>query len=136
MVGRCSDTGLKKELMKYDFVQIKDHMDKELLINEYRMADIYIMPSHHESFGLVYPEAMSQGLPVIYSKGQGFDQQFEEGLVGSAVDSRNTDDIVTGIAKVVDDYKKLSKNALDSSSIFDWNLVSEKLIDIYNSCME
>ena len=29
------------------------------------------MPSKHETFGLVYAEAMTQGLPVIYTKNEG-----------------------------------------------------------------
>ena len=37
----------------------------------YRENDIYVMPSIIETFGLVYAEAMSQGLPVIYTRGQG-----------------------------------------------------------------
>ena len=44
------------------------------------------MTSLGESFGLTYAEAMSQGVPVIYSKGQGFDGQFKEGVVGYHVD--------------------------------------------------
>lgn len=40
------------------------------------------MPSHKETFGLVYAEAMSQGLPIIYTKNQGFDGQFPDGYVG------------------------------------------------------
>jgi len=44
------------------------------------------MPSITETFGLVYAEALSQGLPVLYTRGQGFDRQFEEGEVGYAVD--------------------------------------------------
>ena len=43
------------------------------------------MPSRYETFGLVYGEAMSQGLPIIYSKGQGVDGYFKEGTVGYGV---------------------------------------------------
>ena len=40
----------------------------------------FCLPSHAETFGLVYVEAMSQGLPIIY-EGQGFDKQFQDGEV-------------------------------------------------------
>ena len=60
------------------------------------------MPSYTESFGLVYAEAMSQKLPVIYSKGQGFDGQFEEGLVGYHVSPYDVKDIANGILKALE----------------------------------
>ena len=40
------------------------------------------MPSITETFGLVYGEALSQGLLIIYTKGQGFDGQIKEKLAG------------------------------------------------------
>ena len=55
---------------------------KEELIRFYRENDIFVMPSRDETFGLVYAEAMSQGLPVIYGVGEGFDGQFPDGTVG------------------------------------------------------
>lgn len=58
------------------------------------------MPSFTESFGLVYAEAMSQGLPVIYSKGQGFDGQFAEGVVGYHVDAHDPEELCENIIKM------------------------------------
>ncbi|MBF1138813.1 MAG: glycosyltransferase, partial [[Eubacterium] sulci] len=36
------------------------------LIEEYRKADIFALLSKTESFGIVYAEAISQGLPILY----------------------------------------------------------------------
>ena len=55
------------------------------------------MLSIMETFGLVYAEAMSQGLPIIYTKGQGFDEQFDEGKVGYHADCFNIEEIVKRI---------------------------------------
>ena len=51
----------------------------------YRSIDVLLVPSAAETFGMVYLEAMSQGVPVLYTAGQGFDGQFPEGEVGFAV---------------------------------------------------
>ena len=51
----------------------------------YADCDVLLVPSSAETFGMVYLEAMSQGVPVLYTKGQGFDGQFPEGEVGYAV---------------------------------------------------
>jgi glycosyltransferase involved in cell wall biosynthesis len=60
-------------------------MPKEKLLNNYRNSDIFIMPSYNETFGLVYIEAMSQGLPIIYTQNEGVDGYFKEGSVGYSV---------------------------------------------------
>ena len=39
--------------------------DKDELIKIFQSCDVFAMPSRHETFGLVYVEAMLQGLPVI-----------------------------------------------------------------------
>ena len=58
------------------------------------------MPSIHESFGRVYAEAMTQGVPVIYSKGQGFDGIYPDGHVGYSVPSRNPEYIAECIKNI------------------------------------
>lgn len=51
----------------------------------YAGCDVLLVPSGAETFGMVYLEAMSQGVPVLYTRGQGFDGQFPEGEVGYSV---------------------------------------------------
>ena len=83
VVGEKKDERVFRKLQEYPFVRYLPPVTKEKLIDIYREADIFVLPSITETFGLVYPEAMSQGLTIIYSRGQGFDGHFEEGRVGS-----------------------------------------------------
>lgn len=106
-------------------------MPKEKLIDIYRASDIFVMPSFTESFGLVYVEAMSQGLPVIYSKGQGFDNQFPEGVVGYHVDSGSPDDVAEGIKRVVENYSDIQKNVVSSARRFNWDEIVNQYISLY-----
>lgn len=108
-------------------------MPKEKLIDVYRESDIFVMPSFTESFGLVYAEAMSQGLPVIYSKGQGFDGQFAEGVVGYHVDSGSPDDVAEGIKRVIENYSGTQKNVVDAARDFSWTKLIEKYDRIYRT---
>lgn len=101
------------------------------LIDYYRQADIFIMPSYQETFGLVYPEAMSQGLPVIYSKGEGFDGQFPEGQVGYPVRPGHPEDIVKAIEKILENYEEISENVLDSYQKFNWQEIGQDYLRIY-----
>src|SRR5690606_26806778 len=41
------------------------------LLNIYRNCHLFAMPSKYETFGLVYIEALTQGLPIVYTKGEG-----------------------------------------------------------------
>ena len=107
---------------------------QEELIGFYRDADIFVMPSHTETFGLVYAEAMSQGLPVIYTRGQGFDGQFEEGEVGYAVDSNDKEEIARRIMDIWNNYEEISQKCLDRVDKFKWDIIAERYVKIYKEC--
>jgi glycosyltransferase involved in cell wall biosynthesis len=78
-------------------------------------------------------EAMSQGLPVIYSKGQGFDCQFDEGLVGYHVDAYDAQSVADGIEKVIKNFGTISKNTISSARIFNWQEITNRYAKIYSS---
>ena len=131
VVGRIDE---KKEYFKI----IKDKrtrylaaMSKEKLIEEYRKADIFVMPSFTETFGLVYAEAMSQGLPVLYSKGQGFDNQFTEGTVGFHVSSDDPKSVADGIEKIVDLFDAIRERTAVSARKFNWVDIAKQYVAIY-----
>jgi glycosyltransferase involved in cell wall biosynthesis len=108
---------------------------KEELIEIYRDNDIFVMPSITETFGLVYPEAMSQGLPVIYTKGQGFDGQLEDGEVGYSVNCFDAIQIAEKIEQIINNYNIISRNAIQHSSKFRWSLISHQYEEIYSDCL-
>ena len=104
---------------------------KEELIKIYRENDIFVMPSHNETFGIVYAEAMSQGLPVIYTKNQGFDNQFEDGEVGFHVDDKDYIDVANKIEMVIKDYERISRNCIKNVQKFNWKTIVEKYVELY-----
>lgn len=131
VVGKVDDKKEYKKIKLDNNTQCFSPMPKEKLIGFYRDADIFVMPSFTESFGLVYAEAMSQGLPVIYSKGQGFDGQFSEGIIGYHVDPSNPEDVADGIKHIVKSYSYIQNNVAQLSEIFDWKRIAEKYVDVY-----
>ena len=89
------------------------------------------MPSIRESFGRVYAEAMTQGLPVIFTRGQGFDGLFEDGAVGYAVNPLDYEEIADAIEKISNRYEEMSKNCVEKCKLFDWTAIAKKLEGMY-----
>ncbi len=133
VVGKVVDKKIYNEILKYEFVQYISPKPKEELLKIYRESDIFVMPSIAESFGLVYPEAMSQGLPVIYTRGQGFDGQFEDGEVGYSVNCFDADEIADRIIRITNEYENISKRSVDLSSIYNWEEIAKRYKDLYTS---
>lgn len=132
VVGKIEDQVLYEKIIGEQFVTYHKPCSKEGLIQLYRKADIFVMPSLTETFGLVYAEAMSQGLPVLYSKEQGFDGQFEEGVVGFSVDKNDPEDIARKTIQVMERYSEISHNCIEKVGKFNWNAIIESYINIYH----
>lgn len=131
VIGKVFENEVVNKLSKYDYTVFVEPLKKEQLISYYRDADIFVMPSHHETFGLVYAEAMSQGLPIIYTRGQGFDGQFKDGEVGYSVSDLDSSELSENIILIADNYLTLSRNAYELVDRFRWNRICKKYIDLF-----
>jgi len=98
----------------------------------YRAADIFVMPSLTETFGLVYIEAMSQGLPVIYTSGQGIDGYFQSGQVGFACEPKNISGMADYIEAIVQNYGNVSANAIAAVEMCRWDHVAGQYERLYD----
>lgn len=134
-VGKIKDKKLLAKLKTNDHFRYIEPQKKEELIHIYRDHDIFVMPSIHETFGLVYAEAMSQGLPVIYTRGQGFDGQFEDGEVGYAVEHYSPEQIACNINNVACNYSFLSQNCVEKVCKFLWDRVAKYYEKIYDDIL-
>lgn len=96
------DLGLKDDVIFTGFVP-----DEELA-HYYGMADIYVMPSRKEGFGISFIEAMYYGLPVIGGNADGSTDALLNGQLGLMVDPGRPDELTSAIAKVscnIDSFK-------------------------------
>lgn len=133
VIGKGVDEKLLGVIKGHSHTTYHNSVGKEELIKHYRNADIFVLPSKHETFGLVYAEAMTQGLPVVYTRGQGFDGQFNEGEVGYSVDAMNENELSQRIEAVINDYANISKNCLNNVNSFRWDAICEIYNDIYEN---
>lgn len=124
VVGNVVDRLEAERLSEFPFVTVHERVSKEKLIEHYRENDFLALVSKRETFGLVCAEAMTQGLPVLYTRGQGFDTQFRDGEIGYAVDSNDPEDIAAAIVRTLEHYDSLSERCVSACARFDWDKVA------------
>lgn len=131
IIGKIQNNKYRFKIKKNKFISYVANSPKEDILPLYRESDIFIMPSKHETFGLVYAEAMSQGLPVIYTRNQGFDKNFPEGEVGFPVKYNDPNEIIEKIHLIINNYSMISQNCIQRVNRFDWNAIAKEYMDIY-----
>jgi len=102
----------------------------------YDGCHLFLLPSRAETFGMVYLEAMSRGLPVLYTRGQGFDGQFAEGEAGFAVDPRDPDGIARAALALLEDYGERSARCIELAASLQWSKVAGRIAKMYRSVGE
>lgn len=106
--------------------------DSDRLRTLFRQMHIFTLPSLDETFGLVYIEALTQGLPILYSRGEGVDGYFDVHH-GRACNPRSCRSIVSAIEQIMDDYHNVSIDEVYLSAHFDWGKIAELYLSVYSS---
>lgn len=121
------------EVMKFPFVQYHGKLNAEGVRDLFRRCDLFALVSYQETFGTVYTEAMSQGLPLVYTKDQGFDGCFADGEVGYASMPDDISAIAEAIQKCYNNRSQLSSNALRGVKRFSWTIIAGRYKEIYEN---
>ena len=135
-IGKIEDISEYNKLRLDKYNAHVQPVNKEKLIEFYRDADIFVLVSHTETFGLVYAEALSQSLPVIYTHNQGFDGQFAEGEVGYSVNENDEMMIAEAIEKVCCNYEIITGNAIRGVNKFRWESICAVYQELYEDIVD
>ena len=112
-------------------VLFTDYVENEDLPLIYNLANIFVLPSFYEGFGLPPLEAMASGTPAIVSNLASLPE-----ICGEAayyVNPHNINELADGIYKVLNDSKlqnELIRKGLERIKLFNWEQTAEKLINI------
>lgn len=104
---------LSKKLLIDDNVNFMGSVTDEELFLQYKKADIFILPSSKEGFGIVFLEAMLFGLPVIGASEKGALDVIDHGINGYLVPYGDSKEICKTIKSYFDspsDFKNLGEN--------------------------
>lgn len=104
---------------------------KEDLLKIFRKSDVFAMASYRETFGLVYIEALTQGLPLLFSKNQGIDGTFNENF-GLSVNPSSVKDIYEQLLSLMDNFNLFEIPEINRNN-FSWEYVALKYHEIFES---
>jgi D-inositol-3-phosphate glycosyltransferase len=108
------------------------------LADWYRAADVVLVPSHSESFGLVALEAQACGTPVVAAAVGGLRTAVRDSVSGVLVDGHDPEvwarvlsDLLASPARLV----QLSAGAREHAAAFNWPATAERLVGVYTGAM-
>jgi len=127
--------GLTEELGLNDMVVFLGKRDQATLPYYYSAAEIVVMPSHYESFGMVALEAMACGTPVIATQVGGLQYLVQDGVTGLIVpndDVNALEERLTMLMCKSDLRIKIGQQAAVYAKGFSWEVIAPKIIDVIN----
>jgi D-inositol-3-phosphate glycosyltransferase len=110
--------------------------DQDTLQYYYSAADVVVVPSHYESFGLVALEAMACATPVVASETGGLAYLVQDGETGFHVPTGEPDALADRLERVLQDddlRKNLGRKAAEYTQAYAWSVVVDQVIDTYES---
>jgi D-inositol-3-phosphate glycosyltransferase len=129
----CLDK-LKDEVGLHDLVAFLGSRAQNTLAHYYSAAEVCVVPSHYESFGLVALEAMACGTPVIASRVGGLQRTVEDGVTGLLVPAGDEDALAQKLQLVLSDgelRQRLAANAWHKAQEYTWQKVATRIMEVY-----
>jgi D-inositol-3-phosphate glycosyltransferase len=109
-------------------------VDHEMLPLYYNAADVCVVPSHYESFGLVAVEAMASGIPVVASRVGGLMGTIKDGETGYLIPWLCPEPFAERIELLLDNEplrRNLGEAAREAVGRYRWQNVAAAVLDVY-----
>lgn len=138
------DGSLKLELKKLieelgmdNQIKLLGALSREEVSNEMRNCDVFALPSEHETFGVVYIEALACGKPVIGADNGGAEDiiREENGIIAK---KKNVKDLAKAMRLIKKNYSIYDKYEIREKTIFSYSekVLVEKLKGVYKKVYE
>jgi D-inositol-3-phosphate glycosyltransferase len=118
-----------------DVVRFEPPVARKDLAQWYRAADLVVVPSYSESFGLVALEAQACGTPVVATAVGGLRTAVADGISGVLVDGHDPKAWSSIIVRLLQEPQRrvlLSMGAIEHASHFGWDATARGTLDIYD----
>jgi D-inositol-3-phosphate glycosyltransferase len=124
----CADLGLDQSVV---FLGMRD---QDKLPYYYSAAEMVVMPSHYESFGMVALEAMACGTPVIASEVGGLGYLVRDGETGFTIPDQEPDTLCDKISWLLNDgelHATMSRKAVEYAQDYAWEKIAKQIVEVY-----
>jgi len=108
--------------------------DQNKLPYYYSAAEVLVMPSHYESFGMVALEAMASGTPVIASEVGGLAYLVRDGETGFTIPDQEPEMLCDKISWLLNDkllHDLMSHRAVEYAQDYAWEKIARQITDLY-----
>ncbi len=129
MIEEAARLGIANKVLFTGFLRGKD------IDRAYSMANLYVMPSVSEPFGITPLESMRNGTPVLISKNSGVSEVLNHCLKVDFWDIDQMSSKMLAVLKYGCLQREMKENGLREVYKFNWDLPARKCIDVYNSVM-
>jgi D-inositol-3-phosphate glycosyltransferase len=148
VVGGPSGTGtrdpenladLTRELGIVDAVRLIEPVSQERLAEHYRAAEVVVVPSYNESFGLVAIEAQACGTPVVAARVGGLSTAVSDGVSGVLVDGHDPADYASALHRLLTDpelREAMSQKAVRHAETFGWDVTADRTLAVYDEAID
>lgn len=129
----CAEMGLQ------DMVIFLGKRSQSSLPYYYSAADVLIMPSYYESFGMVALEAMACGTPVVASQVGGLAFLIQDGITGFVVpggDHLALSDRLTQLLSQPDLRRRLGEQAAAYAQEYSWENITSRILELYHEVLQ
>jgi glycosyltransferase involved in cell wall biosynthesis len=128
-----------KDLTIINSVFMVGKLSKEKIAQLMAAADIFVLPSKGESFGLSLLEASAAGVPVVCSNAGGVPEIFQDGFNALLYPPGDDNAMAKAIICLIQDKelaKKISANAVETASKFTWEMTAERTLQVYEEVLQ
>jgi len=127
---------LAKGLQVHDSVSFLGLVKHEELPYFYSAADLCVLPSYYESFGLVALESLACGTPVVGTNVGGLEDVIRQGETGYVVADNGPFRLASKIALLLSMSKKEAKSSIRASVMeFSWSRIAETMVNEYRTVL-
>ena len=126
---------LREELGIGDIVAFLGAKDQDTLQYYYSAAEVVVMPSDYESFGMVALEAMACGTPVIASDVGGLSYLVRQGRTGYRVPARDPKALAAKITRLLTDEglrRRIGQRAVCWAESYAWPRIADQIESLYD----
>ena len=129
----CDDLGLDQSVI------FLGKRDQDKLPYYYSAAEVLVMPSHYESFGMVALEAMACGTPVIASEVGGLAYLVRDGETGFTIPDQEPEALCEKLTWLLNDsqlHAAMSRQAAVYAQDYAWEKIAKQIVEVYEGVMK